>query len=206
MRLSRALACVLAQGAARSAAASALSAGASINSVAVFDIQLSEPRELDVLVSSDGGDCVELASDAAGRLSLAVELTSDDDGGDAGWLHVSVLDGQGYSGDLAIQAPSMPTDNLVFQHALELRARKNGLADALAPVLATTMSALSAGLAAGLVMTHAVPLFSAASMQEVGSITQITQQSQWAEAIQRTICTGKQGVLLVSNGLGGATR
>ena len=205
MRLSRALACVLAQGAARSADASALSAGASINSVAVFDIQLSEPRALDVLVSSDGGDCVELASDAAGRLTLAVELTSDDDGGDAGWLHVSVLDGQGYSGDLAIQAPSMPADNLVFQHALELRARKNGLADALAPVLAATLSA--AGLA-GLV-THAVPslqLFSAASMQEVGSITQITQQSQWADAMQRAVDAGNKGVLLVSNGLGRATR
>ena len=205
MRLSRALACVLAQGAARSADASALSAGASINSVAVFDIQLSEPRALDVLVSSDGGDCVELASDAAGRLSLAVELTSDDDGGDAGWLHVSVLDGQGYSGDLAIQAPSMPADSLVFQHALELRARKNGLADALAPVLAATLSA--AGLA-GLV-THAVPslqLFSAASMQEVGSITQITQQSQWADAMQRAVDAGNKGVLLVSNGLGRATR
>ena len=205
MRLSRALACVLAQGAARSAGASALSAGASINSVAVFDIQLSEPRALEVLVSSDGGDCVELASDAAGRLSLAVELTSDGDGGDAGWLHVSVLDGQGYSGDLAIQAPSIPADSLVFQHALELRARKNGLADALAPVLAAT-TALSAGLAAGLVMTHAVPLFAAASMQEVGSITQITQQSQWAEAIRYTIDAGNKGVLLVSDGLGRATR
>ena len=87
----------------------------------------------------------------------------------------------------------------------ELRARKNGLADALAPVLAAAVSA--AGLAAGgLVMPHAVPLFAAASMQEVGAITQITQQSQWAEAIQRAVCTGKQGVLLVSDGLGRATR